>query len=106
MEWIAVIALLLALLLWFRVISLQRQMNELRMDMNRIPSPPSAPVRQTSFPANSVLPPGSDSAELENRLRQLIAAGQKIQAIKELREARGLGLKEAKDYVDLLEAQS
>ena len=33
---------------------------------------------------------------------RLAAAGQKIQAIKRLREETGLGLKEAKDIVDRL----
>ena len=35
----------------------------------------------------------------------LLRAGQKIEAIKSLRERTGLGLKEAKDAVDLLERQ-
>src|SRR5688572_2198300 len=38
-------------------------------------------------------------------IRQFVFAGQKISAIKELREATGLGLKEAKDVVDQLEEE-
>jgi ribosomal protein L7/L12 len=38
----------------------------------------------------------------DDDLRQLAASGHKIEAIKLLRERTGLGLKEAKDYVDQL----
>jgi ribosomal protein L7/L12 len=38
----------------------------------------------------------------ESELRELVAKGQKIEAIKRVRELTGLGLKEAKDYVELL----
>jgi ribosomal protein L7/L12 len=41
-------------------------------------------------------------AEGEREVRILAAAGEKIQAIKRVRELTGLGLKEAKDYVELL----
>nr|WP_221441697.1 ribosomal protein L7/L12 [Jiangella mangrovi] len=36
-------------------------------------------------------------------IQQLVAQGKKIQAIKEVREHTGLGLKEAKDLVDRME---
>jgi ribosomal protein L7/L12 len=42
------------------------------------------------------------SDPLESELRQMVANGQKIEAIKRVREARGLTLREAKDFVDLL----
>ncbi len=38
-----------------------------------------------------------------NRIADLIREGRKIEAIKELREATGIGLKEAKDEIDRLE---
>src|SRR5688572_10650880 len=38
-------------------------------------------------------------------IRRFVFAGQKISAIKELREATGLGLKEAKDVVEQLEEE-
>jgi ribosomal protein L7/L12 len=38
----------------------------------------------------------------ENELREMVARGQKIEAIKRVRELTGLGLKEAKDYVEQL----
>lgn len=39
---------------------------------------------------------------VSNEVRHLAASGQKIQAIKRLREETGLGLKEAKDMVERL----
>lgn len=35
-----------------------------------------------------------------DEIRSLVAAGQQIQAIKKVRELTGMGLREAKDYVD------
>jgi hypothetical protein len=49
------------------------------------------------------LPPAI-SADLQNRVRELLAAGKKIQAIKIIREETGLGLKEAKGVADSLAA--
>lgn len=42
--------------------------------------------------------------DLDTRLRELVADDKKIKAIKELREQTGMGLREAKEYVDALEA--
>ncbi|WP_352420400.1 ribosomal protein L7/L12 [Proteiniborus sp.] len=42
------------------------------------------------------------SDELKDELIRLVEENQKIKAIKKLREATGMGLKEAKDYVDSL----
>jgi hypothetical protein len=45
------------------------------------------------------------ATDLENmniELRKIIAQGEKIKAIKKCRMVTGLGLKEAKEYVDLL----
>ncbi|WP_236414286.1 hypothetical protein [Paenibacillus sp. JJ-223] len=44
-----------------------------------------------------------DQQALEHRLIELIRAGNTIRAIKELREARRLSLKDAKDVVEALE---
>ncbi|MBI5834056.1 MAG: ribosomal protein L7/L12 [Armatimonadetes bacterium] len=43
------------------------------------------------------------TTELGDELRRLLATGQKIQAIKRLREETGLGLAEAKSVVDQME---
>jgi hypothetical protein len=46
----------------------------------------------------------NDPLELE--IRPLIASGEKIEAIKRVRERTGMGLKEAKDYVESLPTSS
>lgn len=42
------------------------------------------------------------SDELKDELIELVEENEKIKAIKKLREVTGMGLKEAKDYVDSL----
>ncbi len=44
------------------------------------------------------------SPSLDDELRELVGRGQKINAIKRYREVTGVGLKEAKDVVDKIEA--
>ena len=44
----------------------------------------------------------ASAEEIEATLRALVADGQKIEAIKLVREQTGMGLKEAKDYVETL----
>ena len=46
----------------------------------------------------------SAPGDLDAELRVLVARGRTIEAIKRVREATGVGLKEAKDYVDQLRA--
>lgn len=48
----------------------------------------------------SPLPPGSN---VQQEIDNLLARGQKIEAIKLLREATGCGLKEAKEQVEAME---
>jgi ribosomal protein L7/L12 len=50
-------------------------------------------------------PPAPDLSTLDadREITALVARGSKIEAIKRVRELTGLGLKEAKDYVDALE---
>ncbi len=50
-----------------------------------------------------VADPPSDNVELANRVKRLLADGQKIEAIKVLREATGAGLAEAKLAVEAIE---
>lgn len=45
---------------------------------------------------------GIDLENMNNELQKLIVEGKKIQAIKKCRMITDLGLKEAKEYVDLL----
>ncbi len=42
---------------------------------------------------------------VDDEVRRLLAAGRKINAIKFVREKNGMGLKEAKDYVEAIEAR-
>jgi large subunit ribosomal protein L7/L12 len=105
--WIVLLFLIFVLLV--RVTSLQRQLNELKRDVERLEnvsisgtrsdfnytlSPKEASPSHTSQPAQT---------DLDQELLTLIQQGKKIMAIKQLREARGLSLKEAKDYVDSLD---
>jgi large subunit ribosomal protein L7/L12 len=106
-EIIALSALVLSLLLLLKVFSLQRQLNEIKFDLQSPNSlmymsglsKPTLNTPSTSPDMNRVSP----QSDLDDKLRMLIASGKRIQAIKEYREASGLGLKEAKDYVDSLE---
>ena len=41
----------------------------------------------------------------DDEVVRLLAAGEKIAAIKSVRQRKGLGLKEAKDYVDAIESR-
>ncbi|MBC8063038.1 MAG: ribosomal protein L7/L12 [Clostridiaceae bacterium] len=45
---------------------------------------------------------GIPETSLDHDLKNLIAKGKKIEAIKEFRKSSGIGLKEAKEYVDNL----
>lgn len=62
--------------------------------MHRVtaPPPPNMPTRPTA----------TGLAPLDHHVRKLAAEGNKIEAIKAVREHTGLGLKEAKDYVDAI----
>jgi hypothetical protein len=57
------------------------------------PMPP--PAWPAAAPQGSGLPP-----EVEGQVRVLVGAGQKIEAIKLVREATAMGLREAKDLVE------
>jgi ribosomal protein L7/L12 len=62
--------------------------------------PPGGPI-DLPFNVAPALPRQVSPQELAE-VRALVARGNKIQAIKRYRELTGLGLKEAKDYVDTL----
>jgi hypothetical protein len=47
---------------------------------------------------------GPTSRAVDPEVRQLVNAGRKIEAIKVVRGKTGMGLKEAKDYVDAVES--
>lgn len=56
-------------------------------------------ARPAARPAPTPLPP----TDVEAEARMLVAAGRKIEAIKLVRDATGMGLKQAKDFVEDLE---
>ncbi|WP_145321811.1 ribosomal protein L7/L12 [Paenibacillus xylanexedens] len=104
-----IVFLLLILVLLFRVTSLQRQLNELKRDVERLENGSTASARSdfkyTLSPkeASPSYASPTEPSDLDQELLALIQQGKKIMAIKRLREARGLSLKEAKDYVDSLD---
>jgi ribosomal protein L7/L12 len=63
--------------------------------------PASGPVYVASAPTRATAQALVSQADL-NEVRALLARGNKIEAIKRYRELTGLGLKEAKDFVDTL----
>ena len=62
-------------------------------------APTSRALSPSAWPAGAA-PIGDVPAELQRELRELVAAGRKIEAIKLVRAATGLGLAEAKDLVE------
>lgn len=57
--------------------------------------PPAAPRARAPGPFSGQLPP-----EVEREVRAMLAEGQKLNAVKRVRETTGLGLKEALDLVE------
>ncbi|TDL70886.1 hypothetical protein E2R58_09580 [Paenibacillus amylolyticus] len=102
-----IVLLLLILVLLVRVTSLQRQLNELKSDVERLENGSTVNARSdfnyTLSPKETSPSHTSQPAQSDLELLTLIQQGKKIMAIKRLREARGLSLKEAKDYVDSLD---
>lgn len=64
--------------------------NQLRTDLARMNSTLNKIAKQVGVPEPSIA----------NELRALVAEGKRVQAIKKARMTLGLGLKEAKEYVD------
>jgi ribosomal protein L7/L12 len=66
--------------------------------------PQAATIATASYtePTSHAVPTVRLDPAAESQLRELVARGQKIEAIKRVRELTGLGLKEAKDYIELL----
>ncbi|MFD2332686.1 ribosomal protein L7/L12 [Cohnella sp. GCM10020058] len=102
----ALISLLISIILMIRLIGLHARLNELKYDIARLEGRPEAyPAAKQSAadsPASPPLSPMELTSELEERLQHLVTSGKRIEAIKVLREATGLSLKGAKDYVDTM----
>ncbi|MDZ4720072.1 MAG: ribosomal protein L7/L12 [Roseiflexaceae bacterium] len=56
-----------------------------------------------TLPASPLAPSPGISDDLHDQIRALLAKNQKIEAIKLVRQHTGMGLKEAKDYVEALD---
>lgn len=75
-------------------IILNSNINVLQRDQKRIESKLDRIIEHFGLPGLS--------NELKDELIGLVEENEKIKAIKKLREVTGMGLKEAKDYVDSL----
>lgn len=104
---IAILAFILTLLLMLSVFSLKRRVSELEGKLRQrdayggvygASANGKAGIPTPLFEQNLEIAP-----DLERRLHLLLAEGKKIQAIKVIREARNLSLKDAKNFVDNLE---
>lgn len=107
-EFVAISALILSFLLLLKVFGLQRQLNEIKSDLQWPNSRPE--VSELPKPSLNASPLSSTNVtrfspptNLDERLRMLLASGKRMQAIKEFKKASGQSLKEAKEYVDILE---
>ena len=61
-------------------------------------------ARRVGFGGDAAEPP-VDAMDAEAEARHHLAKGRKIEAIKAVRDKTGMGLKEAKEYVERLEAE-
>ncbi|MCM3132827.1 ribosomal protein L7/L12 [Paenibacillus polysaccharolyticus] len=112
-----VVFLLIIPILWSKLSNLQRQVHELKSEVERLQSGSSVEGNRSATNAFSVqnassfssstgpnaFPQNGSDTELDHGLLAMVRAGNKIQAIKKLREARSLSLKEAKEYVEALD---
>ncbi len=86
MEYIFIMLLLTGILsLINSVNTLQKQVSYMNLKLDRI-------AKQVE----------AEELNIDRELRPLISEGKKVEAIKKLREFTGMGLKEAKEYVDKL----
>ncbi|MEY9092668.1 ribosomal protein L7/L12 [Paenibacillus sp. RC84] len=105
-EMIAIGALVLALLLLIKVFSLQSRVNAIQSDLEWLKGRAEGQMinrLKPSTAARSDKPASEQRPLLDERVHHLLAQGEKIKAIKIVRAAHGIGLKEAKDYVENLE---
>lgn len=84
-----VIIILLMTTILSRINSLENQVKNLRGIVNQV-------AKQVDVPENPI----------NDRLRELLKEGKDVQAVKEAREAMGLSLIEAKQYVDELKRKN
>jgi len=75
--------------------SIENNNKVLRADISRI-------NKKLEKIAKQIGVPNDEKCSMDNELRNIIAENGKIKAIKKYREVTGIGLKEAKEYVDNL----
>ncbi|GIP39491.1 hypothetical protein J31TS4_27710 [Paenibacillus sp. J31TS4] len=87
--------LLLVLLLgaFYKIFTLESRLNQLQTRLKRLDGQMGGTTSELQLPEHPVT----------DRLRELLREGKKVQAVKEAREALGLSLLEAKQFVDELE---
>jgi large subunit ribosomal protein L7/L12 len=117
-NFIFVVFLLIIPILWSKLSKLQRQVDELKIEVDQLRNGTSTeanrfvlnnsplsqdPASFSSFAGTSSTAQSELKNELDQELLAMVRRGNKIQAIKKLREARSLSLKEAKDYVEALD---
>ena len=76
--------------------SIENNNKVLRADISRINKKLEKIAKQIGVPDDD------EKCNMDNELRNIIAENGKIKAIKKYREVTGIGLKEAKEYVDNL----
>jgi ribosomal protein L7/L12 len=81
------------------IIIISSAISQIRSDLARINSTLDKIAKQTGVP-------DTITENIDEELKTLISEGKKIKAIKKYRMATGIGLKEAKDYIDRLSAMN
>ena len=95
---------LIGAVLVLTIISTVNTINQLKIDIKRMNGTLNKIAAQVGVPGETGVP-NTITDELMNELKNLILEGKNIKAIKAYRMATGIGLKEAKDYVDALSEQ-
>ena len=99
LSWIAAGLVLLAILLWLAFGRRgDRDLLAPPPSLRAAPHAPAVPAAPQPAPA-----PVAEPIDLETEMRALLATGRKIEAIKRARAATGLGLAEARDWVEAIE---
>jgi len=81
------------------VISISSAISQIRSDIARLNLTLDKIAKQIGVPDTII-------ENIDEELKILISEGKKIKAIKRYRMATGIGLKEAKDYIDRLSAMN
>lgn len=81
------------------IISISSAISQIRSDLARLNSTLDKIAKQIGVP-------DAITENVDEELKILISEGKKIKAIKKYRMANGIGLKEAKDYIDRLSAMN